>query len=120
MTNGLYRIASKCSKCKTNKSKIIKNPYLKTIVKKELKKEDQIIEAKEIHCPVRKKSIKRKIITLGIDDFWAVDLIIMSIYEKENDGFKYMLNVIDTFSKYVWSKPLKKKMELKFQKLLKK
>ena len=109
MANGLYRIASKCSKCKTNKSKIIKNPYLKDIVKKELKKEDQIIEAKEIHSPVRKKFIKRKIITLGIDDLWAADLILMSIYEKENDGFKYMLNVIDTFSKYVWSKPLKKK-----------
>lgn len=110
MVNGLYRIATKCSICKTNKSKIIKNPYLKPIIiKKELNKSDKIIEAKEIHSQIRKKFKKRKIITLGIDDLWAADLIIMRNYEKENDGYKYMLNVIDTFSKYVWSKPLKKK-----------
>ena len=108
MKNGLFRIATKCAICKTNKSKIIKKE-MKPIVKKELKKEDQIIEAKEIHAPVRKKFLKRKIITLSIDDLWAADLIVMRNYEKENNGYKYMLNVIDTFSKYVWSKPLKKK-----------
>lgn len=109
MSNKLYRIATKCAKCKTNKSKIIKNPYTKHIVKKELSEDDRVKEAIEIHAPVRKNFPKRKIITLGIDDLWAADLIIMSNYEKENDGYKYMLNVIDTFSKYVWSKPLKKK-----------
>ncbi|KAE9524787.1 hypothetical protein AGLY_014837 [Aphis glycines] len=31
---------------------------------------------------------------------------------KINDGFKYILNVIDTFSKYVWSVPLKTKTGL--------
>lgn len=108
MKNGLFRIATKCSICKTNKSKIIKKE-IKPIIKKELNKKDQIIEAKEIHAPIRKKFPKRKIVTLGIDDLWAADLIIMKNYEKENDGYKYMLNVIDTFSKYVWSKPLKKK-----------
>lgn len=108
MKNGLFRIATKCSICKTNKSKIIKKE-IKPIVKKDLNKKDQIIEAKEIHAPIRKKFPKRKIITLGVDDLWAADLIIMKNYEKENEGYKYMLNVIDTFSKYVWSKPLKKK-----------
>lgn len=108
MKNGLFRIATKCSICKTNKSKIIKKE-VKPIIKKELNKKEQIIEAKEIHAPVRKKFRKRKIITLGIDDLWAADLIIMRNYERENDGYSYMLNVIDTFSKYVWSKPLKKK-----------
>src|SRR5436190_1965337 len=106
MNNGLNRIATKCKICKTNKSKIIKKQYLKPI-KKELNEKDKIIEAKEIHAPVRKRFPKRKIITLGIDDLWAADLLIMTSYEV--DGYKYMLNVIDTFSKYVWSKPLKKK-----------
>ncbi|KAF0710047.1 Integrase catalytic domain-containing protein [Aphis craccivora] len=31
---------------------------------------------------------------------------------KVNDGFKYILNLIDTFSKYVWSVPLKTKTGL--------
>ena len=108
MKNGLHRIATKCSICKTNKSKIIKKE-IKPIVRKELNKKEQIIEANEIHGPIRKKFPKRKIITLEIDDLWAADLVIMRNYEKENDGYCYMLNVIDTFSKYVWSKPLKKK-----------
>jgi len=33
----------------------------------------------------------------------------MDKYAAENDGFKYMLNVIDTFSKYAWSEPLTRK-----------
>ena len=33
----------------------------------------------------------------------------MREWEKQNKGFKYMLNVIDVFSKYAWSIPMKKK-----------
>lgn len=66
-------------------------------------------EAQELHKPVIKIFAKRKIVTLGIDDLWAADLVIMSKYSDENDGYKYMLNVIDTFSKYAWAEPLKTK-----------
>ena len=33
----------------------------------------------------------------------------MREWEKQNKGFKYMLNVIDVFSKYAWSIPMKNK-----------
>ncbi len=33
----------------------------------------------------------------------------MQHYSKENDGFKYILAVIDVFSKYGWMRPLKSK-----------
>ena len=66
-------------------------------------------EAKKLHAPVRRKFCRRKIITKGIDDLWAADLLIMKKYSEENDGFKYLLNVIDTFSKFVWIEPLKSK-----------
>lgn len=33
----------------------------------------------------------------------------MSNYPNENDGYRYILNAIDTFSKYTWSKSLKNK-----------
>lgn len=33
----------------------------------------------------------------------------MRKYADDNNGYKYILNVIDTFSKFVWSKPLKYK-----------
>ena len=66
-------------------------------------------EAKELHAPVRRRFCRRKIITKGIDDLWAADLLIMDKYSRQNKGFKYLLNVIDTFSKYVWIEPLKNK-----------
>ena len=63
-------------------------------------------EAIQLHKPVIKRFEKRRIVILGIDDLWAADLVIMRQYASENDGFKYMLNVIDTFSKYIWTEPL--------------
>lgn len=65
--------------------------------------------AKELHKPVIKKFPTRKIITKGIDHIWQADLLIMSNYSRQNGGFKYILNIIDCFSKYAWSVPLKKK-----------
>jgi transposase InsO family protein len=76
----------------------------------------QIREAQELHKPVTKKFAKRKIVTLGIDDLWAADLVIMNQFSSENDGFKYMINVIDTFSKYAFSEPLKTKSGLEVAK----
>lgn len=66
--------------------------------------------AKELHKPVRKNFERRKIITKGINELWAADLLIMTtVNVRINKGYKYMLNVIDTFSKFAWIVPLKKK-----------
>ena len=65
--------------------------------------------ADELHKPIRRKFIQRRVISNGIDDIWSADLVEMQPYSKENDGFRYLLNVIDIFSKYAWSKPLKNK-----------
>lgn len=106
--NGLLRIAARCKICKTQKSKFIKRSCSekRAIM---LSDRERNIQAVEIHKPARRKFKKRKIITLGIDDLWAADLLIMTNYSAENDGYKYILNVIDTFSKYAWNEPLKKK-----------
>ncbi|KAK7604357.1 hypothetical protein V9T40_005543 [Parthenolecanium corni] len=65
--------------------------------------------ARELHKKVVRKFEKRKIITKGIDDLWAADLLILDKYKKENNGQKYLLVVIDTFSKYLFAEPLKDK-----------
>ena len=44
-----------------------------------------------------------------IDDTWGCDLVEMQEWSKQNKGYRYMLNVIDIFSKYAWSIPLKDK-----------
>ena len=45
----------------------------------------------------------------GIDEIWAADLVEMQEFAKDNDGYRYILTVIDVFSKYGWMKPLKNK-----------
>lgn len=80
--------------------------------------------AKELHRKVVRKFEKRKIITNGIDDLWAADLLILDKYKNENNGQKYLLVVIDTFSKYLFAEPLKDKSGLvvakAFENILKK
>ena len=44
----------------------------------------------------------------SIDEIWAADLIDMQAFSKDNNGIKYLLTVIDIFSKFVWIVPLKK------------
>ena len=45
----------------------------------------------------------------SIDEIWAADLIDMQAFSKDNNGIKYLLTVIDIFSKCVWIVPLKRK-----------
>ena len=47
----------------------------------------------------------------GIDEIWAADLIDKQAFSKDNNGIKYLLTVIDIFSKFVWIVPLKRKTE---------
>ena len=56
------------------------------------------------------RNFKRgKVIVEGIDDQFDADLASMSDYEKRNDGYKYLLVVIDIFSRYAWVEPMKNK-----------
>lgn len=63
----------------------------------------------EIHKNVRVNFLRRRVIMKDIDDLWQADLIDMQAVSKENNGYKYILVVIDTFSKYAWAYPLKRK-----------
>ena len=45
----------------------------------------------------------------GIDKIWAADLADMTAFKDYNDGYTFLLLVIDTFSKYGWIIPLKNK-----------
>ena len=47
----------------------------------------------------------------GIDEIWASDLIYMQEFSKDNNGIKYLLTIIDVFSKFVWIVSLKRKTE---------
>ena len=58
------------------------------------------------------------------DNIWGADLTDMQLLSKFNKGFRFLLCVIDIFSKYAWVVPLKDKKGVSivnaFQKILKK
>ena len=65
--------------------------------------------AEELHRPIKRKFPKRRVIVNDIDDTWSADLVDMQAFSKDNKGIKYLLTVIDIFSKYAWAIPLKNK-----------
>lgn len=63
----------------------------------------------EIHRKAYKKFPRKHVKVFGIDDLWQIDLFEMIPYSKYNSGYKYILLVIDCFSKYVFVRKLKSK-----------
>ena len=65
--------------------------------------------AEELYKPITRKFQRRRVNVNGIDAIWASDLLDMQAFSKDNNGIKYLLTVIDKFSKFVWIIPLKLK-----------
>ena len=65
--------------------------------------------AEELHKPIRRKFTKRRVFAKGIDEIWAADLVEMQRFSDWNKGIKYLLMVIDVFSKFGWIEPLENK-----------
>ena len=79
--------------------------------------------AEELHKPIIRKFKKRKVYSTFKDNIWGVDLADMQLLSKYNKGIRFLLCVIDIFSKYAWVVPLKDKKGLSivkaFQSILK-
>lgn len=63
----------------------------------------------ELHKPTRKNFQRRRVLIKGLSDLLVGDLIEMIPYAKFNKGYKYILVVINAFSKYIWAVPIKNK-----------
>ena len=72
-------------------------------------KSSSLILADELHKPFIKKFKKRKVYSQFKDNIWGVDLADMQSLSKKNKGIKYLLCVIDLYSKYAFVIPLKDK-----------
>ena len=65
--------------------------------------------AEELHNPIIRKFKKKKVHWLFIDNIWGADLADMQSINTFNKGFRFLLCVIDIYSKYAWVVPLKDK-----------
>ena len=63
----------------------------------------------ELHKPIIRNFEKRKVYSTFKDNIWCVDLADMQLLSKYNKGIRFLLCVIDIFSKYAWIVPLKDK-----------
>ena len=73
------------------------------VANNEIKQNWQLRE--ELHKPVIRKFWKRTDYSGFKDNTWVVDLADMQLISKFNKGFRFLLCVIDTFSKYAWVVP---------------
>lgn len=65
--------------------------------------------AHELHKPARRNYCRRRVITRGKDDLWQADLVEMIPYASSNKGYKYLLTVIDVYSKFAFAEPVRSK-----------
>ena len=78
------------------------------VVNTKLTPENQQL-AKELYKPIIRKSEKRKVHAALKITFGGADLADMQLLSKYNKGIRFLLCVIDIFSKYTWVVPLKDK-----------
>ena len=91
------------------------------IANNEIKQNLQLAE--ELHKPIIRKLKKKEKVYSGFrDNIWGPHLADMQLISKFNKGFRFLLCVIDIFSKYAWLVPLKDKKGVSivnaFQKIL--
>jgi hypothetical protein len=62
-----------------------------------------------LHKPARRHFIRNRTYVGKIDKQWQADLADMVGLTRDNGGNRYILTVIDIFSKYAWAVPVKNK-----------
>ena len=76
-------------------------------IKNEIKQNQQLPE--KLHKPIIRIFKKRKVYSAFKDNIWGADLVDMQLISKINKGIRFLLCVIDIFSKCAWIAPLKDK-----------
>ena len=89
--------------------KVVKDEGKFKISHSQIKKWIQKQESYSRNKGVKRKFERGRVIVAGIDDQFDADLASFISYADENDGYKYLLVVIDIFSRYGWVQPLKDK-----------
>lgn len=73
----------------------------------------------QFHKPIRYNFPRRKYMVRGVNEQWQADLVEMQPYSRQNRGYRYILCVIDIFSRYAYTRPLHDKTGIEVSKALK-
>ena len=65
--------------------------------------------AKELLKPKRKRFPRRRIFSSNVDSIWTMDLLDIHQFSRQNKNFKFILVMLDIFSRFAWARPLKDK-----------
>ena len=74
-----------------------------------VKKRLRAVDSYTLHKPTNKPKLYRRIYTKGINYLYQCDLVDLSSLQRENDGYKWIITIIDTFSKKAWAFKMKRK-----------
>ena len=66
-------------------------------------------ETYSLYKRIKRKFLRNSIPLVRLHYQWESDLMDMQRYASANEGYKYVLCLIDNFSKYAWTVPLKSK-----------
>lgn len=65
-------------------------------------------DAYSLQKKVRRKGFKRRrVVVQGLDYQWEADLADVQNLSEHNDGIKFLLVIVDVFSRFLWVRPLK-------------
>ena len=104
-----YSSISKLWKEVKSESRSVSKAEAAPIKYKEVKEFMENIPTYQLHKPAMKKFLSRKtMVSYAFQQFQA-DLVDMQKFSRDNNGYNYILTVIDVFSRYAWSLPLKSK-----------
>ena len=76
---------------------------------KTVKSKLKAVDSYTLHKPTRKPKLYRRIFTKGINYLYQCDLVDLSGFHRQNDGYKWIITIIDTFSKKAWALKMKNK-----------
>ena len=94
---------------------IVENLELAKELRQNAPKDGQVLDfqsnevlAAELHKEYRNNKKYLKIKVFNKDDIWSADLI-ETVNSKNNDNFRYILTIIDLYTRFAWAIPLKNK-----------
>jgi len=90
---------SEVSESKTKKGKLLSVGSTKAWLEEQ--------DAYTVHRPVWKRFPRNPYTVTNVRDVWECDLLDAKSYAKYNDNFRYVLSVIDVFSKFLYLIPVK-------------